>query len=104
MEILPAAEASNRPATATWRTISLGCADPSTPVFSLSRLWRDLPERELCRGDLGAVVEIYEPDGLEVEFVTASGKTEALVTLRVSDVRAVEDHDLITVRSFGRSA
>lgn len=65
---------------------------------------RDLPERALRRGDLGAVVEIYEPDGLEVEFVTASGRTEALVTLQESDVRAVADKDLIAVRPFDRSA
>jgi len=65
---------------------------------------QDLPQHGLRRGDLGAVVEVYEPDGLEVEFVTASGKTEALVTLKVSDVRGVEDGDLISVRPFGRSA
>jgi hypothetical protein len=65
---------------------------------------RDLPDHGLRRGDLGAVVEVYEPDGLEVEFVTASGKTEALVTLKVADVRAVEDGDLIAVRPFDRSA
>lgn len=65
---------------------------------------RDMPEQGLRRGDLGAVVEVYDPDALEVEFVTASGKTEALVTLSVDDVRAVEDGDLITVRPFDRSA
>lgn len=43
---------------------------------------RDLPDRRLQKGDLGAVVQLYEPDGLEVEFVSASGKTEALVTLK----------------------
>jgi hypothetical protein len=47
---------------------------------------RDLPQHGLRAGDLGAVVEVYEPDGLEVEFVTASGKTQALVTLNVNDV------------------
>lgn len=65
---------------------------------------RDLPEHGLRRGDLGAVVEVYAPDGLDVEFVTASGKTEALVTLKAKDVRAVEDHDLISVRPSDRSA
>jgi Domain of unknown function (DUF4926) len=44
-------------------------------------LARDLPEHQLCSGDLGAIVEVYEPDGIEVEFVTASGHTSALVTL-----------------------
>jgi hypothetical protein len=38
-------------------------------------LERDIPERGLRRGDLGAVVELYESDGLDVEFVRASGKT-----------------------------
>jgi hypothetical protein len=65
---------------------------------------RDLPEHGLRRGDLGAVVEVYAPDGLEVEFVTASGKTEAIVTLHESDVRSIEDRDLIAVRPVDRSA
>lgn len=65
---------------------------------------RDLPEHGLRKGDLGAVVHVYEPDGLEVEFVSASGKTEALVTVREDDVRAVADGDLITVRQLDRSA
>ena len=64
----------------------------------------DLPEHGLRQGDLGAVVEVYKPDGLEVEFVTASGKTEALVTLDVGSVRAVVDNDLVAVRPYSRSA
>ena len=62
-------------------------------------LSRDLAEHGLRSGDLGAVVFMYEPDGLEVEFVTASGKTQALVTLNVNDVRSVQDNDLVAVRS-----
>ncbi len=65
---------------------------------------RDLPERGLRKGDLGAVVHVYEPEGLEVEFVTASGRTEALVSLLASDVRAVGESDLVSVRTFRRSA
>jgi len=65
---------------------------------------RDLPAHRLRRGDLGAVVQIYEPDGLEVEFITASGRTQALVTLRGSEVREVRDEDLVTVRSIERVA
>lgn len=64
----------------------------------------DLPEHGLRQGDLGAVVQVYEPDGVEVEFVTASGRTEALVTLKVSNVRPVVDNDLVAVRSYSRSA
>jgi hypothetical protein len=67
-------------------------------------LAHDLPEKGLRAGDLGAVVEVYQPDGLEVEFVTASGLTEALVTLTASDVRRVGDTDLIAVRKLERTA
>ena len=59
---------------------------------------RDLPQHGLRAGDLGAVVEVYEPAGLEEEFVTASGKTQALVTLNVEDVRSVQENDLVAVR------
>jgi hypothetical protein len=61
-------------------------------------LERDLPGHGLRRGDIGAVVEIYDPEGLEVEFVTGSGRTRALVTLKASDVRPIADHDIIAVR------
>ncbi len=65
---------------------------------------RDLPEHGLRRGDLGAVVHLHAPDGLEVEFVTASGRTVALVTVGESDVRAVAETDLISVRTSQKSA
>ena len=64
---------------------------------------RDVPEWGLRSGDLGAVVEIYEPDGLEVEFVTASGRTAAQLMLTVRDVRSVADDDLVAVRTCRRS-
>ena len=63
-------------------------------------LGRDLPTHGLKRGDLGAVVQVYPPDGLEVEFVTAAGKTKAVVTLSKADVREVRETDLISVRSI----
>jgi len=67
-------------------------------------LKRDIPDHGLKMGDLGAVVEVYEPDGLEVEFVAASGRTQALLTLKVKDVRPVGDGDLIAVRPVAQSA
>lgn len=67
-------------------------------------LARDVHEHGLRKGDLGAVVEVYEPDGIEVEFVTASGRTAALLTLNAWDVRPVADDDLVSVRTCRRSA
>jgi hypothetical protein len=62
-------------------------------------LLRDQPESGLRAGDLGAVVQVYGTDAVEVEFVTASGRTQALLTLPTSDVRPVRDDDLLAVRS-----
>jgi hypothetical protein len=62
-------------------------------------LIRDLPEAGLRNGDLGAVVQVYGNEALEVEFVTASGRTQALLTLPVTDVRPVRDDDLIAERT-----
>lgn len=58
----------------------------------------DRSEAGLRAGDLGAVVQVYAPDALEVEFVTASGRTVTTETLRSEDVRPVRDDDLLTVR------
>ena len=67
-------------------------------------LRNDLPAHGLRRGDLGAVVEVYAPDAIGVEFVAASGRTQALVTLRPADVREVGDDDLVSVRSVNAPA
>ena len=63
-------------------------------------LEKDLPSQGLRRGDVGAVVEVYEPDGLEVEFVTGSGRTQALVTLKAAEVRLITDTDVLAGRSL----
>jgi hypothetical protein len=62
-------------------------------------LTRDLPEHGLRAGDLAAVVEVYGTEGVEVEFVRASGQTKALVTLRNEDLRSVAEGDILAVRS-----
>ncbi len=76
----------------------------SFKILDMVVLTRDISESGLVKGDLGAVTEVYAPDGLEVEFVTASGKTLAVITLKSSDVRAVEDNDLISVREIHAAA
>jgi hypothetical protein len=61
-------------------------------------LAHDLAESGLCAGDLGAIVRVHSADAFEVEFVTASGKTQALLTLGRADLRPVTDQDLLSVR------
>ena len=54
----------------------------------------------LKAGDIGAIVELYEPDGVEVEFVTGSGKTRALLTLNLKDVRPIASDEILSARSI----
>ena len=61
----------------------------------------DLPDHGVRRGDLGAVVEVHGSNSIAVEFVAASGRPQALVTLRPTDLRPVADDDLVTVRPAG---
>lgn len=61
-------------------------------------LTRDVPEASLRAGDLGAIVQVHDDDSFEVEFVAASGRTQALLTLRSDDLRTVRDDDLLAVR------
>jgi hypothetical protein len=66
-------------------------------------LTRDIPTAGLRRGDLGAIVEVYGPDGFEVEFVAASGRTQALVTLTADDICHVVDQYLVSVRPLEKT-
>jgi hypothetical protein len=61
-------------------------------------LLRDQPQAGLRAGDLGAVVQVYGTDSVEVEFATAAGQTQALLTLSVDELRPVADTDLLAVR------
>lgn len=67
-------------------------------------LVHDVPTAGLRKGDLGAIVEVYGKKAFDVEFVAASGRTQALVTLAASDLRHVDDHDLMSVRHLDRAA
>lgn len=62
-------------------------------------LARDLPKYGLRKGDLGAVVHVYSPDVLDVEFVRVSGGTHVLVQLERADIRALAESDLPAVRT-----
>jgi Domain of unknown function (DUF4926) len=66
-------------------------------------LTHDHLEAGLRKGDVGAVVEVLAPYVYEVEFVAASGRTQAVITLESGEVRALGDQDLISVRSLAES-
>lgn len=62
-------------------------------------LERDLSEHDLRRGDLGAIVHRHGPDAFEVEFMRASGRTQAMISLAAADIRLLQDEDLPAVRA-----
>jgi hypothetical protein len=62
-------------------------------------LTRDVPDAQLKRGDVGAVVHVYEEgDAFEVEFVTADGRTIGLLTLMQDDIRPMAGEEILHVR------
>ena len=66
-------------------------------------LVRDVPEENLCAGDVGTIVERHEIVGREVgysvEFFDMLGNTVTVVTLPVSALRAPTHADRPAVRS-----
>lgn len=61
----------------------------------------DLPESELCKGDIGTVVLVHAGGGYEVEFVTLEGETMAVVSLDDSQVRGIERGEIAHARKVG---
>ena len=64
-------------------------------------LRHDIEAHDLKEGDMGSVVNVYSGGkAFEVEFVTATGKTVALLTLESSDIRREAKNDILHVRGF----
>lgn len=64
-------------------------------------LTHDIKEHGLTAGDIGAVVHCYSDSGAyEVEFVTAEGKTIAVLTLSIGDIRLMRDREILHARAI----
>lgn len=64
-------------------------------------LTNPLPEHGLETGDVGTIVHIYEDSkAYEVEFVTGSGETVAVVTLPPEAIRPVDTTEILHVRKI----
>ena len=62
-------------------------------------LTHDIENHALKARDVGAVVHCYDDNlGYEVEFVTAEGKTVAVLTLTVADIRPIRQAEILHVR------
>ncbi len=68
-------------------------------------LTHDIEEYGLKEGDIGAVVHCYsDGNAFEVEFVTAEGRTIAVITLTLTDIRLMSDKEILHVREIARQA
>lgn len=64
-------------------------------------LTHDIDEYELKEGDIGAVVHCYgDGNAFEVEFVTAEGRTIAVLTLGLADIRLMSNREILHVREI----
>ena len=64
-----------------------------------------MPDEGLERGDVGAVVHVYgDGEAFEVEFVTAAGRTVAVVTLEPADIRPMASTEILHVRELAATA
>jgi hypothetical protein len=60
-----------------------------------------VPSEGLVEGDVGTVVHVYrDGQAYEVEFTTLEGKTAAVVTLEVSQVRPVGKREITHAREL----
>lgn len=55
--------------------------DSQMKLLDVVALLEDLPELGLCRGQVGTIVEVYEPGVFEVEFSDLNGRAYAIETL-----------------------
>lgn len=77
------------------------------PLYQDAILTADLPERGLCAGDIGTVVDRHDVKGQEpgyiVEFFDMKGRTVAVATLPASMLRAPTNADRPSARSLAAS-
>ncbi len=63
-------------------------------LLDIVALVEDVPEFKLYRGQIGTIVEEYEPDVFEVEFSDTKGRTYALETLKASQLMVLRHQPL----------
>ena len=68
-------------------------------------LTHNIPEHGLQQGDLGTIVHRYtDGQAWEVEFVTAEGRTVAVLTLTRANVRPMGSQEILHVREVRQTA
>lgn len=68
-------------------------------------LIKDIEEYSLKEGDIGTLVHCYsDGEAYEVEFVSADGRTIAVITLTNADIRLMDSKEILHVRKISLQA
>jgi hypothetical protein len=80
-------------------------------LYQRVALTRDIPEHNLCKGDVAVVVEHLPgtassggEDGYALEVFNAIGETIAVVMVPVSSVKPLTENDILQVRSLSATS
>lgn len=65
-------------------------------LLDVVALTKDLPERGLVRGQVGAIVESLAPDVFEVEFCDNDGRTYAMFALKACQLMVLHHEPVET--------
>lgn len=69
--------------------------------FDTIVLTHSIEKHGLKKGDIGTVVHVYDNrESIEAEFITAKGKTVAVLTLNLSDIRPIARNEIFHVRGY----
>ncbi|GBF82658.1 DUF4926 domain-containing protein [Aphanothece sacrum] len=63
-------------------------------LLDVVALLEDLPQLGLYRGQVGTIVEVYEPKVFEVEFSDTSGRAYAIETLQENQLILLHHYPL----------
>ena len=63
-------------------------------LLDVVALLKDLPELGLYRGQVGTIMEVYEPGVFEVEFSDVNGRAYAIETLNANQLMLLHYHKL----------
>ncbi|MBE9202495.1 DUF4926 domain-containing protein [Synechocystis salina LEGE 06099] len=67
-------------------------------LLDVVALVEDLPELNLYRGNVGTIVEEYEPNIFEIEFSDTTGKAYAIETLNASQLMILYHYPLEKIK------
>ena len=63
-------------------------------LLDVVALTKDFPEKKLLKGQVGTIVEIYEPNVFEVEFSDNLGKAYAIEVLNAQQLMLLYHHPI----------